>query len=402
MRGEGCRGGLRGCSLCVSLAALGHRQSGANMNYPANATKLLTILTTNYMDQGYSKETNLAWCEYLLQGNLILRMGHAPRGLSHEEELKFTPETIDWNITYKNVTNIAQLYLQSLEPVRILLLGYIETGKDSYLTLGRAIIQSWLDFDARLESKTNESIWYDHCVSERTQILMLFVLLAEQAGAEDDGSTRLHVKERLKLHVDYLSSDENFVTQNHGVMIDKALSLASHFDVDNVNAAARRMKSLSRLRESFRRDFSENMVNLENSASYHDFNLGLFLGIEYGILRPLGDTLDSEVRASFDKAIDFMVHASQPNKRLPFWGAGAKVNLESLAKRNSYALFKDHSALSYVLSDGKDGVMPTELVKAYEREGYVFMRSRWQTDSDPDPTYASFKAGFRAPQPQAR
>ena len=215
-------------------------------------------------------------CDYMMEGNFVARYGHVPKTFTCEEKLKFTPETIDWELEYGQNTNLCQLYLHSLEPVKYLLQGYDINKNEEYLKLALQILYSWQEYDKT--DYVNRFPWYDHCVSDRSLYLIYFIETIKKHGVQGYEQGIEAIESLLVKQADFLFDDKNYTTQNHGTMMDRSLYLLSRY-IKHPDAEAWRNKALKRLRESITRDFSSNMVNLENSSSYHLFNFVLFVVI---------------------------------------------------------------------------------------------------------------------------
>lgn len=332
-------------------------------------------------------------CEYMQKGNLVVRYSHVPKSFTYEDRLRFTPSEINWEMDYDNNTNLCQLYLHSLEPVKYLIQGYEITKIDNYLKLAWDIIESWLSFSK--EGKKHRFTWYDHCASDRVLYLIYFLETIKSNGIEKYNEEIDKIIVLLNQHGDFLFKDENYTTQNHGTMMDRSLYLLSRY-LEHPNVENWKIKAINRLKVALNRDFSINMVNLENSSSYHLFNFDLFVVIEKSLLNLFEDSLGDDFDNVINKGIEYMIHLSKPDLFFPVMGDGSKFSISSIKNHPSYKYIKNHEELNFVLTSGQNGTMPSDLVKTYFDEGYSFMRNSWDYKNYKDDiTYASFIAGYK-------
>ena len=327
-------------------------------------------------------------CNYMLQGNLVVRFGHIPKDFTYEDNLKFSPATLNWNMQQGINTTMCQLFLHSLEPVKFLALGYTISQNENYIHLASEIFKSWIKFK---DSNTdNKFVWYDHCVSNRVLYILFLKLTIDKSDTYfNESDINLFISQ----HAKFLYEDENYTPQNHGVMMDRSLYLISQvFDSFSEKDNWKR-KALNRLQEAFHRDFTKNGVNLENSSEYQVFNFDLFMNLEYGILNKLGDSLSSQITETVNNSVNYMIHMSKPDLTLPLLGDGSKVNLKKMEALPSFKYINNSEELKYILSMSKNGTAPKKLLQAYPQEGYAFMRTTWDYNND-NSTYLSFISGY--------
>jgi hypothetical protein len=332
-------------------------------------------------------------CEYMLKGNLVIRYSHVPKSFTFENRLKFTPKTIDWDIEYDNISGLCQLYLHSLESVKYLIQGYEISNDIRFVELANEIINSWLHYSKM--NTSNKFTWYDHCVSERVVYLIYFTELIKKRNLQGYEKSLNSIEKAINEHGDFLYEDKNYTTQNHGTMMDRSLYLLSRYTLDE-RSEKWREKALNRLRKSIQSDFSQNMVNLENSSSYQLFNFDMFVVIEKELLNLFGDSLGENFQSVIDKGIEYMVYLSKPDLNFPVMGDGSKFSIASIKKHPSFKYVNTHDNLKYVLTNGEEGSAPTELFKVYPEEGYAFIRNSWDYKNKKDQiTYTSFIAGYK-------
>lgn len=155
--------------------------------------------------------------------------------------------------------------------------------------------------------------WYDHCVSERTLVVILLKLYFDNLKIDKYNQ---FFNKFILTHQNYLKDPKNHIFGNHGLIVDRSLYLVTKIldndtDKSYINMAKDRMQKL------FSVAFSENGINVENSVSYHIFNLDLFLLIEKYIFKYYGDNISDEFDIKIEKAIKYIAIITQPNGKSP-------------------------------------------------------------------------------------
>lgn len=353
--------------------------------------RVIDAIRSHHSRERWNDELITRLGQYLLDGRLAIRHGFVPKDLEPLDELKFTPDTIDWAMEWPPITNTCQLYLHFLEPAKTLIQAYEVDPDPALVDLAVDITRSWLRY-AR-EDAGSRFTWYDHCAAERTANL---IYLAETI----DGDRRLRhqrgalpwLREAIAEHAGWLADDEHHNGQNHGTMMDRSLYLASRY-LDHPTALAWRTKAVARLAAAFERDYSDRAVNLENSSSYHLFNFDLYVGIEKNLLNGFGDTLGEGFDARIGKAVRFLVQLSKPDHAFPMIGDGSRTSLDALSRHPSYPHVEHVPQLRHVLTDGREGQAPKRLFTTWPEEGYAFIRTSWDYTRRDEITYVSLRAG---------
>lgn len=348
----------------------------------------ITDIFDNPLDK-VSDENIISICNYILDGNLFVRPKHVPNGFTYEKRLKYDIENFNWDIIYPSFPNLCQLYLQGFATIKFLVHGYLINSKNEYLDLASKLIKSWLEYEPHSKS---EFTWYDHSVSDRVLVMIYFILTVKKNNISKFNVLINEMDNSIKKHADFLYSDENYIVQNHGTMMDRSLYIASVYLTDKDSTIKYRKKSLERMKNAISRDFSDEMVNVENSSQYHLFDSDLFITIEKSLLNRFGDSLENLDQSSIEKCLDFMIYLSKPDLNFPMIGDGSKWGLHSLEKLSFYPHIKGYPPLEWLLTSGKRGYEPKGLSKIYKKEGYAFFRNKWSPKNDI--TYVSFKAGY--------
>lgn len=353
---------------------------------------LMDYISGVFKDRVASETLAIEIADYICSGNLVVRYGTVPKSLNYDEILMFDEDNFNWDIVHDIVPGACQLYLQGFAHIWFLINAYEIVKKDKYLKLADKLIYSWIDYEANSGSEQS-FMWYDHSVSERALVLIYFDYIVNRDSIVSVKCNDIIIKNMLNKHGQFLYLDENYTTQNHGTMIDRTLySIGVYLDNDESNNWV--YKAKNRIKEAFNRDFSENMVNLENSPEYHIFNLEMYLGIEKGLFNKFADTITNDFDICIKKAIEYLVYLSKPNYKFPMFGDGIECDIRNLNKSLYYDELIKNDNLKYILSAGKYGIIPEKNFKIYNTEGYVFFRNKWDMNGDNN-IYVSFKAGYK-------
>lgn len=334
----------------------------------------------------------IAISDYLLGGNLFIVADRVPDGFTYEEALKFTVDDFNWDLEYPVIPTSVQLHLQGFDPIKFLIQGFEFTSNRKYLDLAAGLIGSWLDYDET--NPDNRMVWYDHCVSDRSLTMFYFIFAVKNNGLTDYQGLIGRMDASLKKHGEFFFDDNNYKPGNHGTMGDRSLYLISKYFNDE-DSGRYRDKAIKRMKDALKRDFSKNMVTLENSIQYHLFDCDMFVTIEKSLLNPFGDSLgDSFNQSSIESCTDFLIYASRPDFGFPSLGDGSNPTFPGIKKYSIYPFVEDYPPLKWLLTDGKMGKEPEELFKVYKDEGYAFFRNLWGYSRRDEAVYASFRSGF--------
>lgn len=329
-------------------------------------------------------ELKVSISNYILDGNLLVRYNRVPKGFTYEKELEYDIENFNWDIKYQ-LESTFQLYLQGFWPIKYLIKGYEVTLNEKYMDLASEMIKSWLKYEP--ESK-NKFTWYDHSASDRAKIMLYFILVSKNNDISKYNHLINEMDISIKKHADFLYDDNNYTTNNHGIMMDEALYAISRY----LNDTKYRDKSINRLKNALKRNFSENIVNLESAIAYHLFNVELFTTIEKLLLNPFGDTCGFN-QSALEKSVAFLIYCAKPNLNFPIIGDSHKSGLNDIKKFSFYHYIKDYPLLKWFLTSGKSGDKPEELFKVYKKEGYAFFRNSWDLNEQNETSYVSFISG---------
>src|SRR5699024_10311664 len=131
-------------------------------------------------------------------------------------------------------------------------------------------ILSWFNFNKK-EENSNNFLWNEHAVSARIRKIIDF----QNPRTNVKLSKRIY-KKLLEMHCDYLYNDKNYKNNNHGIMMDESLIIAS-IHISNKDLREIYLnKAFLRIKVALYRDFTRKGVHLENSPEYHLLVLKLF------------------------------------------------------------------------------------------------------------------------------
>ncbi|MGO4733228.1 heparinase II/III domain-containing protein [Paenibacillus sp. 2KB_22] len=256
-------------------------------------------------------------------------------------------EKINWDHIHKVSPNTYQLYLQSLVMISYLTDGYILSKNEAFLKKADSIVSSWMNYNDSSDSKKNRMIWSDHSTADRLINLIYFVNSAE-------GKVDLNIRKYwnlIKIHCDFLYADKNYVKNNHGVIMDRALFLGS-LALDSYKYAHQwRNKAISRLKDAYFRDFSFQGTHLENSPEYHGFVSKLFRSTEY-LLGNFGYSLGEEFQKKINLSSSYFGNIAKGNGSLPMIGDTGLHKFSNLKQTGEN--FLDAQAGIAVLRGGKN------------------------------------------------
>jgi peptidoglycan/xylan/chitin deacetylase (PgdA/CDA1 family) len=287
------------------------------------------------------------------------------------EPMDYDLETLDWNTRFSRIPNSFQLYLQALNPVRILTEGYQLTGDGKYLEHAYRFIRSWWNY-ASDESKCGENhyAWGDHSVALRTENLLYFLQTCAKQGIWfEEMQTFLY--DRLCKHGELLYDNERYSWKhNHGVMQDQAL-LHLAFMLGRKDWIGR---AEERLLEQEAWAFNPEMVHTENSAGYARMVATMFRGIG-SFLAENQDSIGEKLISDMEMTQHFLDWTMKPN------GIVAQIG------DTGNTPGKLHSSRDNMRRKTED----THCI--YPLAGYYFYRSQQDQDEKLD-TWKMLKSGY--------
>src|SRR5699024_9866647 len=228
--------------------------------------------------------------------------------------------------------------LQSFTPIRYLLQCYNFKSDKKYLNKALELLFSWQLYYEH-NGVNNTYVWYDHCVSERGIIL----LLLKKFLLDENISTVYEL-------IQSLFEDENYVYGNHGLMMDRTLyAITKELKNDSTYIS----KSLYRMEKLFDETFTINGINIENSTSYHLYNLDLFLLIQKKLLNYFNYSISKTFDKKIEKALKYVAIFSSPSGIFPNFGDGGRFNINQLSERLTREFYLENPYISYIYTNGE-------------------------------------------------
>lgn len=332
-------------------------------------------------------------CDYILKGNLIVKYKRIPKSFSYEKDLKFNIDSFDWDKNYPKVPSAFQLHLQGFNTIKYLIQGYVLSLNQNYFDLASKFIKSWLEYEP---NSKNKFTWFDHSASDRALVMIYYLLVSKKNNITlpSDLISKIHIS--IIKHADFFYEDNNYKLNNHGTMSDKALYAISVYLNDHLYDKYRE-KSIIRLKNALKRNFSQNMINLESSIPYHLFNMELFVSIEKLLLNPFEDSCGIS-QSSIKKSVDFLIDCVKPDMYFPMIGDSQKLSIKSIINYCFFSYVESYMPLKWLLTSQKSGTTPKNLFKVYKKEGFAFFRNSWDQTKKDEISYVSFISGSGSPE----
>lgn len=250
----------------------------------------------------------------------------------------------------------------------------INVGEYSFVV---EVVKSWIEEFSSC-SIEEDFPWHDHATSLRLDRLSRIAIEFSDNQFSDLAC----------LHADLLLR-ESFYSRNTNHGFDQAVSLllASLAFSFESNANQWRSVGLERLRNEISFAFTSEGVHVENSPAYHMGMIGNLVRARR-ILKII-DTDNNDFDCLFDKALQYLIWISRPDRFLTYLGDSASYR-PSVSQELTHLPFAP--MVEWVASAGKTGKKPVGNFKVYEQSGYAMYRSSW--DRWPGHTHIVFKNGF--------
>lgn len=222
-------------------------------------------------------------------------------------------EKINWQPPFGNNLASKKLWFYSLVFIDYLIKAYALKNEEHYWDKAVEYYFSYNEW-----KKSSEDAWLllfkdEHAVTNRSLIISQFlhVSMTKKNGLYSD-----MLIEELFEHANWLTNMENYVYNNHGVMMDKALlnSYTQIRDISSTKLNDGQLKSwcdiaLNRLNKMIEKTFDSLGCCTGNSPSYHMLNLSLFGSVDVFLRK---NAIDNHgFNLTLKKALDaanFFVH----------------------------------------------------------------------------------------------
>ena len=219
---------------------------------------------------------------------------------------------VQWDRKFATQANSSVMWLFSLALIGRLLTTFQQRNDDDALRIAVVALESFLNYSSKphCQSSIGKIPSADHSAATRVRVLIKFIQVMR--GLPDvDYALLERVCNCLKYWSDWLSEDENYKKNNHGLMGSIAL-LHSAIQFGTAPYASAYLDVASnRIIELGKSSFDRDGLCNENSIGYHNFNLHCYRGLlefckHYGLSKALVSFLeDLTLRAT--KALEFCV-----------------------------------------------------------------------------------------------
>lgn len=243
-------------------------------------------------------------------------------------------KSIDWNYQHPQSSRTYQVYLHSLNIVKDFVQMYLKTSENRYLKNASDIIKNWYKYNSEYDTKN--LAWNEHAASYRINNIIYYQEHAEKMRLSSSLFSKI-----INDHVGFLNNDLNYKDNNHGIMMDNSLLLASYYLEDKEKKELILSKIYYRLNYSIQRDFSYKGMHLENSPEYHRLVLTL-LNRSKRILNELGRPFSNEIIEVLENAKKLNSVIIKPNRMYPIVGDTGMIIDRKMPKK--FIDYVDHEA----------------------------------------------------------
>ncbi|WP_085626357.1 MULTISPECIES: heparinase II/III family protein [unclassified Pseudomonas] len=254
------------------------------ISYKSNHNKLpqknLQDLTTESINSFSQPFTQIPQDFYPLRNQNFNENGFLRFSLAkYCEEIELGEFTrIDWRRKFKSNNNSNVMWLLSLNFAGCLLSTFEVNRKSIFLSMATQSIESFLQFVTIPENRLYvESIPSgDHSTATRVKVFIKYLQVTHKSKIEHQ-DIRFQVCRELYRCLEWLSSEENFQENNHGLMCNIALATASQY-YSSRSDLRKKYYSISTFRtlKLAAKAFCADGLCNENTIGYHNYNLQLY------------------------------------------------------------------------------------------------------------------------------
>ncbi|MFD0618103.1 alginate lyase family protein [Paenibacillus sp. GCM10027629] len=234
--------------------------------------------------------------------------------------------------------NTYQVYLHSFQFLSYLNNGYEVTKNIKYLTRIKEVILGWLNYNNK---ENSQFIWYDFSVANRTIVITHFLYLCEQAQFELDDAFKILLFNSLLQHGDFLCEENNYIDNNHGLMMDRALLQLSLFFKNTYKFDEWYNKSLYRINQQLQDSFTNDYINVENSPEYHYHTYLLFEELSNFLVLNKIEVTDKKFQSTLDKVFNNHLEMLNQNQSYPLIGDTTEKTFPGNGFKGNSIVFPD-------------------------------------------------------------
>src|SRR5699024_927753 len=166
---------------------------------------------------------------------------------------------------------------------------------------------------------------------------------------------------------------------NHGMFQDMGLIAYTLFKFEKFPENEIFNKAMDRLVNYFKEVFTSEGIHKEHAPSYH---ILLIYSLKQ-ILQALNKVEYEDDRVTFLKDIfkkgeDYTINIIMPDFKLPNISDSTVINMSTIGR---YKELFDSEEYKFITTAGEEGVIPTPLIKAYPKTGYLVARNKWEKEA---------------------
>jgi hypothetical protein len=288
---------------------------------------------------------------------------------------------IDWN--WKFAENRSKNYhLHSLDMLNPFLTTHSNTGISEYLDVPFEVLVDWIssnDFEP-LNNQDDNFAWYDMAVGVRLYRMSYIFEKAMEAGLGTKAQHSL-IWNSIVDHIEYLANDENIIFRNNHGLYQSAgqMAAARRFESISKDFKALRNEANIRFSDMLAEQFTAESVHKEHSPTYHRLIYEMLLSMKKdGLLNEKNQKIVAEV----GNVLYWMI---KPDGSLNRFG-DSDYNVIPRDKNKYYDM--ESEQLLYYVSNGKEGAIPKEKIKGYEKSGVVSIKD--------EASYLYFQSAFHS------
>lgn len=261
-----------------------------------------------------------------------------------------------------------------------------ELTEDEKTTLSQKIEQAIDTWTEHAEDEASMA-FHDETTAQRAMVFTALLFAFQKSFSRETKTKLLTV---LNRDIDLLESDSFYAgLNNHGMFQDVALLVAVDYGYASKKAKLLEDKAFGRLEQYFSKSFTADGIHTENNPTYHVM-VARYLSRVIAFAETRGRSGQfKDLKNLMGKADLYAAFAVTPFGDFP---PISDTNLQRLNALSARATF-DEGYLLGVLTNGKEGTIPTSRVYVAEDSGYGIARSGWTSTED---TYLFFNAAYNA------
>ncbi len=269
--------------------------------------------------------------------------------------------------------------VNAMRPVEPLFAAYAVSGDAHYYDVATAVVRDWVRYNID-DGRANAMKWHDMGTGLRA-VFLLDALDYELRLASPNVDRVFRLVRAAKLHMDVLRDPATFDGNNHSLFVLLGLEALSGQVPELRAARAATSYGHAKLTELLSTQFSDELVHLEHSPSYH-----VFVGQTLARLEQTGLFDDVPVLRETEAGARAHYHELfHPNADVVHIGDSNGVASATLTPMTRY-----------VITEGASGERPPDVDGYYPDAGVAMFRSPWSTVPLRMQSFLYFAAGFHS------